>query len=86
MSTVGGSIQHVVDRIAERITSSQTCVLERSIRGLVRRMKDRRSSMPNTLWYREVRDGSTTVAYVCGQGCYISTVLSSDMHPRGTRI
>ena len=81
MNGTGGNWNHVYSRSTRVVARGTT---DKVLGRLARRIKNK--NMPNAPWYRPIYKGSTILGYVCGQGCYISTILSSTMVPKGTRI
>lgn len=83
VSGIGGNWKHLTDQLNDRVQDQTRAV--NVITALGKKAKDR--TLPNRDWYRPVTVGKKsnkkTLAYVCGQGCYLSTVLSGDMIPRG---
>lgn len=87
---VNGSIQHMVERINERVCNpGDREIVIRRLRSLLVRMTKRRD-LPNRTWYCAVTRGSrkerVVVGYICGQGNWFSTVLGQGMAPKGTQL
>ena len=87
---VNGSIQHMVERINERVGNpGDREIVIRRLRSILVRMTKRRD-MPNCTWYAAVTRGGrknrVVVGYICGQGNWFSTVLGASMVPKGTQL
>lgn len=79
----GGNWKHILQRAA-RISADDAKKMTNAMNGIIRRIKTR--NMPQGPWYRTITDGNITIGHICGQGCYLSTILGSNMTPRGTKI
>lgn len=77
---------HATERYNERISAGYEDRWEAALRGIKAKMKA--GTMVNSMWYRPVTDKHTqdVLGYVVGQGNWISTILASDMTPKGIRI
>ena len=82
--TVGANWKHLALR-SNRVGNCPESLIKRAMSSLVRRFKQR--TMPNGKWYRTVKDNeNNTVVIICGQGNYVSTILSADMTPHGKEV
>lgn len=79
-----GNIQHVMLRLKQRGDSTVADRIAACLNGLSRKFKAK--SMPNTAWYRPVTVNGSTMGYIVGQGCYVSSYLAGDMAPHGVRV
>lgn len=81
---IDGNYSHLFQRANIRISPSDKQTFEKALNGLQKRLKSK--AIPNAQWYRKVLNNGIPVGYICGQGTYISTVLSVDMIPKGVSI
>ena len=82
---LSGNWRHVSQRTKERIAPEHHPLVDKAINhGLNKMAKGK--GLPNTSWYRAVRERKTTIGYICGQGNWISTIMSTDMVPHGTEV
>ena len=84
MHGVSGNWEHVQRRGMMRIPMEYRAIAGRMLATLAQRAKSK--SLPNGPWYRPVVIDRRTVAYICGQGSHLSTILSGDMRPKGRKI
>ena len=83
---MNGNVQHMLERVNDRVRNpGDKAIVIKRLRGLLVRMV-RRRDMPNCSWYAPVRDKKRIVAYICGQGCWFSTVLGQGMTPKGVKV
>jgi hypothetical protein len=86
---MGAQIVHALKRLLTRVADQEAA--EKAITSLENHMRRlARDGKMNTLpdrWYRTItnKDGEV-VGYLCGRKAELSTVLSKDMVPQGTRI
>ena len=85
MNGIAGNWKHMITRSSERLVNKDVALVERVIKGLANRIKTGKA-MPNRDWYRAVVNKHDVVAYVCGQGTHISTILGASMSPRGEKV
>ena len=83
MQGMDGNFSHLLER-SVRIGSSDKECFRKAANGLMKRLKDKR--IPSTQWYKRIQNNGIFVGYICGQGTYISTILSKDMVPKGKEI
>lgn len=77
--------KHLKERALSRCSEETMTRFEKTFVFLCSRAKERK--LPNCSWYRVVRDRKNTcLGYICGQGVYISTILTTDMVVRGVEI
>lgn len=81
-----GNWIHVSQRYSERIAPGTEDRFAACAKGIWKKIKA--GTMANVPWYRPVTDKYTqeVLGYVVGQGNWISTILASDMTPKGIRI
>jgi len=84
MQGLDSNWKHVQARGLERASLEALHRINVVGKGLLRRIKQR--NVPNTAWYYTVRNGKEVVAYICGQGTYVSTILANNMVPKGTAL
>ena len=84
MNGINGSWSHLRTRGVERVEKQHLPLVGRVVLGLARRAKAR--NLPNRPWYRVVTKDGKIVAIVCGQGVHLSTILTGEMKPSGTKI
>lgn len=83
-SEFGGNFNHLKSRISQRINERDRTIFAKRAQSLTNKMKTR--SMPNTIWFTKVSNGSQVIGYLVGQGNYISSVLSAGQRPYGVEI
>ena len=79
---------HLYERLIERLSGlsqEELAIVHKCYRGLITRIVKKRN-MPNQDWFRPVKDQERVIAYICGVGCTIRTILTDDMEPYGKSV
>ena len=81
---IDGNWKHIVKRISERAFLKELDAIHAALLFVSNLHK--RRAMPNSQWFKTIKKNNQTIGHICGQGCFVSTVLSKDMTPRGVEI
>jgi hypothetical protein len=81
---MGSKMEHITLRLEQRIDNEIKNLINTVVRSLIFRAKEK--TLPKAKWYKAVSNNNKTIAYVCGKGNSIKTILKGNMIPYGQEI